>query len=205
MKFSNRILIGLILLPILGRAQNQFIPEKPEDINPLLIGETIPMTTLKDATGQPFSLKTNIAEGPVVLVFYRGGWCPFCNLQLSGLQEVWPQLKAMGYRLWAVSTDAPEGLRKSAEEQQLDYTLLSDADVTTAKQFGIAFKAPKNYHEFLPKTSGGLNSDLLLPVPSVFVIDKMGIIRFEYVNPDFKERMDPNLLLTVAKQLKQTD
>jgi len=196
------ILIGLLLLPVFGQAQNQTIPEKPEDISPLLIGETIPTATLKDAMGHPFPMKANIADAPTVLVFYRGGWCPFCNRQLAGLQEILPELKTMGYQLWAVSTDAPDGLSASADEQHLDYTLLSDADLAVSKQFGIAFKAPVNYHDMLPRTSGGMNKDLLLPVPAVFIVDKQGTIRFEYINPDFKQRMDSNLLLAVARHLQ---
>ncbi|PPK99264.1 peroxiredoxin-like family protein [Parapedobacter indicus] len=196
------ILLGLFLLPVFGRAQNHSVPEKPEDISPLLIGESIPMISLKDAMGHPFSLTDQAADTPTILVFYRGGWCPFCTKQLAGLQEILPDLKAMGYQLWAVSTDAPEGLTASAAKQNLDYLLLSDADLTAAKLFGIAFKAPVNYRDLLPKTSGGMNKELLLPVPSVFIIDKRGVIRFEYINPDFKQRLDSGLLMAVARQLQ---
>src|SRR3546814_155717 len=186
------ILLGHVLLPVFGRAQNTTLPESPKDISPLRIGERIPAVSVKDAMGQPFSFAEHISEKTTVLVFYRGGWCPFCTRQSAGLQEVLPDLQAMGYQLWAVSTDAPEGLKASAEQNNLEYVLLSDADFTAAKLFGIAFKAPANYQDMVP----------ILPVPAVFVVDKKGMIRFEYINPDFKQRLDAGLLLAVTKQLQ---
>ncbi|SKB46539.1 Peroxiredoxin [Parapedobacter luteus] len=174
------------------------IPEKPEDISPLLIGESIPTVTLKDAKGMAFDLNRAVSSKPTILVFYRGGWCPYCTKQLSGLQELTPELEKMGYQLLAISTDSPEGLMESANEQQLGYTLLSDAGLQVSKKFGLAFKAPKGYWEMLPKTTGGMNKDLLLPVPSVFILDKAGKIHYEYINPDFKQRLSPELLKAVA-------
>ncbi len=178
------------------------IPEKPEDISPLLYGEKIPVATLTDMSGNNFDLNKAVADKPTVLVFYRGGWCPYCSVQLSGLQEALPELEKLGYQLIAISTDAPEGLIKSIEEEKFSYTLLSDADLNLSKQFGIAFKAPKGYWEMLPKTTGEKNVDLLLPVPSVFILDKAGIIQFEYINPNFKQRLSAELLKAVATTIK---
>ncbi|MGV3763376.1 peroxiredoxin family protein [Parapedobacter sp.] len=186
------ILLGMALIPYFVRAQHHSLPDNPEDISPLLIGEPIPAVNLTDAMGRPFSFAERIAEKPVVLVFYRGGWCPFCTRQLAGLQEVLPDLQAMGYQMWAVSTDSPEDLKASAEQNHLDYVLLSDADFNAAKLFGIAFKAPANYQDIVP----------ILPVPAVFIVDQKGVIRFEYINPDFRQRLDAGLLLAVAKQLQ---
>ena len=182
--------------------ESGMIPEKAEDISPLLYGEKIPMAVLSDASGNSFNLKKAIAEKPTILVFYRGGWCPYCTSQLSGLQEAFPKLEELGYQLIAVSTDSPNGLMQSAAKEKLSYTLLSDADLTFSKQMGIAFKAPKSYWEMLSNTSGGKDVDLLLPVPSVFILDQMGLIRFEYINPDFKQRLEPDLLITVAASIK---
>lgn len=178
------------------------IPEKPEDISPLLNGEKIPVAVLPDASGKAFDLAKAVSERPTVLVFYRGGWCPYCSLQLSGLQEAMPELEKLGYQLIAVSTDAPEGLMQSAVKEKLDYVLLSDADLMLSKQFGIAYKAPKGYWEMLPGTTGGKDADLLLPVPSVYILDKTGTIHFEYINPDFKQRLSPELLKAVANSIR---
>jgi len=179
------------------------IPEKPEDISPLLNGEKVPTVMLPDASGKNFNLNKAISEKPTVLVFYRGGWCPYCSKQLSGLQQAMPELEKLGYQLIAVSTDAPEGLIQSTTKEKLSYTLLSDADLSVSKQFGIAYKAPKPYWEMLAKTTSGRDTDLLLPVPSVFILDKTGIIHFEYINPDFKQRLDPDLLKVVAATIKK--
>lgn len=179
------------------------IPLKPEDISPLLYGEKIPMAVLPDAAGKSFDLNKAVAAKPTVLVFYRGGWCPYCSRQLSGLQEALPELEKMGYQLIAISTDVREGLMQSAIKEKLSYTLLSDADISLSKQFGIAYKAPESYWEMLPKTTGGKDTDLMLPVPSVFILDKTGTIRFEYINPDFKQRLSPELLKAVAGSIKK--
>ena len=177
------------------------IPQKPEDISPLLVGEKIPTATLLDATGKSFDLNKSIAEKPTILIFYRGGWCPYCSKQLSGLQDIAPDLEKTGYQIIAISTDQPEGLMQSATKEKLSYTLLSDANLEVSKQFGIAFKAPKSYWEMLPKTTGGKNVDLLLPVPSVFIVDRKGNIHFENINPDFKQRLNSELLKSVAHSI----
>lgn len=180
------------------RQTSDAVPEQPEDISPLLYGEKIPTAILTDMSGNSFDLNKAVANKPTVLVFYRGGWCPYCTRQLSGLQEALPELEKLGYQIVAISTDEPGGLMKSAAKEKLSYTLLSDADLSLSKQLGIAFKAPKGYWEMLPKTSGNKNIDLLLPVPSVFILDKTGSIQFEYINPDFKQRLSPALLKAVA-------
>jgi peroxiredoxin len=175
------------------------MPAKPEEVSPLLIGENIPVIQISDAMGNNFDLNSAIARQPTLLIFYRGGWCPYCNKQLSGLQEIENELKKMGYQIIAISTDSPDNLKVSATKNKLDYTLLSDADLTVSKQFGLAYKAPVAYDKILPASSGGKNADKLLPVPSVFIISKKGNIRFEYINVDFKQRINPDLLKAVAQ------
>jgi len=179
------------------------VPQKPEDISPLLNGEKIPKAVLMDASGNKFDLNQAVSEKPTVLIFYRGGWCPYCSKQLSGLQQAAPGLEKLGYQLIAISTDTPEGLTQSATKEKLEYTLLSDADLTLAKQFGIAFKAPEVYRNMLSKTTGGLDTAQLLPVPSVFILDRTGTIHFEYINPDFRQRLSAELLTAVANSIRK--
>lgn len=181
----------------------QKYPQQSTDISPLLIGEKIPSVNIPAANGKPFDLNAHLIEKPTVLFFYRGGWCPFCNKELSGVQGIQEELVKMGYQIIAISTDSPDNLNKSVDKHQLSYTLLSDADLTVSKQFGIAFKAPAAYSKILAEGSAGKNVDKLLPVPSVFILDKNGVIQFEYVNPDFKQRISPTLLQAVATALKQ--
>lgn len=174
------------------------IPSKPENIRPLLIGQNIPDVKIPDATGNVLDLSATIAQKPTILIFYRGGWCPYCNKQLSGIRDIEPELKNLGYQIIAISTDSPDNLKASVAKTKLEYMLLSDADLNVAKKFGIAFKAPGAYDKILPSSSGGKNADKLLPVPSVFIVNKKGNIRFEYINIDFTQRMNPDLLKVVA-------
>ena len=178
------------------------VPLKAEDISPLLSGELIPAVKLPAANGKLFDLNLSVSQTPTILIFYRGGWCPYCSKQLSGLQQIEKDLRALGYQLIAISTDSPENLSKTMDKEKLDYTLLSDADLKAAKSFGIAFKGPKSYDKFLPETSGGKNVDKLLPVPSVFILDKKGRILFEYINPDITQRLSAPLLKAAASALK---
>lgn len=179
------------------------IPQKPEDISPLLNGEKIPIAMLSDASGKKFDLNKAVSAKPTILIIYRGGWCPYCTKQLSGLQEAAPGLEKLGYQLIAISTDAPAGLAQSATKEKLGYTLLSDADLRLSRQLGIAYKAPEAYREMLPKTTGGKDTDLLLPVPSVFILDRTGVIHFEYINPDFRQRLNTDLLKAAAASIKK--
>lgn len=178
------------------------VPLKPEDISPLLVGEAIPVLKLLTSSGERFDLNKSVAEKQTILVFYRGGWCPYCTKQLSGLQDIQQDLAKMGYQLIAISTDSPDNLSKTMDKQQLSYTLLSDADLSAAKKFGIAFKGPESYDSFLPSASGFKNTDKLLPVPSVFILDKKGYILFEYINPNITQRLSAALLKAAAASLR---
>lgn len=173
------------------------VPLEPQDISPLLIGEKLPAASLKDDNNTTINLD-KIVKRPTVLVFYRGGWCPYCAKQLFHLQQIETDLGKAGYQLLAVSTDSPENLRKTREKEKLSFTLLSDADLSLSKAVGIAYKAPPVYDNFLTEASGGKNTAKLLPVPSVFILDKTGAIQFEYINPDFKQRMSPQLLKEIT-------
>lgn len=183
-------------------AAKQHYAAQPTDVSPLLTGERIPSVKIPGADGRLFDLNDHVAQKPTILVFYRGGWCPFCNKELAGLQGIQQDLVNMGYQIIAISTDSPENLNKSIGKHQLSYTLLSDANLTITKQFGLAFKAPKDYDQLLIASSGGKNTDRLLPVPSIFILDQKGTIRYEYINPDFKQRISPKLLQSVARAIK---
>ncbi|GAB4045964.1 peroxiredoxin-like family protein [Spirosoma litoris] len=195
----NRILSISLISLLFAFTTSIDIPQKPEDISPLLIGETIPDTHPRSLDGNPISLLNKVAEKPTILVFYRGGWCPYCSRQLAELRTLEPDLEKMGYQLIAISTDSPENLKNTLDKNQLKYTLLSDADLTVAKAFGLAFKAPAAYDATLEKGSNGKNTEKLLPVPAVFLLNQQGIIKFEYINPNFKERLSGKLLKAAAE------
>jgi peroxiredoxin len=118
---------------------------------------------------------------------------------LAGIQEVEKKLIELGYQIIAISTDSPQNLAKTLNKQQLTYTLLSDDDLVASKLFGIAYVGPKAYDKILKEGSNGKNVDKLLPVPSVFILNTKGVIQFEYINPDFKQRISAGLLQAVAE------
>ncbi|TDE18036.1 peroxiredoxin family protein [Dyadobacter psychrotolerans] len=179
------------------------IPQNPQDISPLLTGETIPAVELLNLAGKSVSLNEAVSKSLTILIFYRGGWCPYCSKQLSGIQLIEKDLHQMGYQVIAVSTDSPKNLAATMDKQKLSYNLLSDADLSVSKQFGLAFKAPANYDKILPEASDFKNMDKLLPVPSVFILDKKGKILFEYINPNITERISPELLKAAASILRE--
>lgn len=177
------------------------IPKSATDIAPLLIGEKIPDITLKSAENKDTQLASLFKNKKTVLVFYRGGWCPYCNLHLSALAEAEKQILALGYQIIAISPDAPENLKITAEKDKVKYTLLSDSKGDLIKAVGIFFEAPENYKETINVHSNGLNTSFL-PVPSVFVVNTDSDILFEYISPDFKHRISSELLISVLKNLK---
>lgn len=177
------------------------LPEKAEDISPLLIGEKIPDAVLKAPDESAHQVLNIIKQKPTVFLFYRGGWCPFCNAHLSEIQGVQSEVVKLGYQIVGISPDSPKNLQATDEKDKLDYSLYSDADGKFIQSLGIAFKAPDKYSGMLNEKSDGLN-DGFLPVPSVFVVDTSGKILFEYINPDYKTRLSAGLLLAVLNELK---
>jgi len=175
------------------------------EVNPLQVGDHVPSAVLKSVDGKPVDLNTEIAKEPTVLIFYRGGWCPFCNRQMSGLQSIVKDLNDAGYQLLAISPDQPEELAKSIQNHALTYTLFSDTKSATIKAFGLAFKVSNPTYERmlnlgidLEKATG--DTSHVLPVPAVFILGTDGVIRFVHYDPNFKVRMDPAEILKAAKK-----
>lgn len=196
----------IVLLSVLSllsfksiQAQTSF-PVSPEDVSPLLIGERLPYATVYTPNGDKTSLRAVLKDKPTVLIFFRGGWCPYCNAQLVDLRKSLPSIVELGYQLVAISPDSFEKTGENLSKNKLNFTLLSDLNREAMIGAGIAYQAPENYKTILTKNSNGNNPDLL-PVPSVFVVDKQGKILFEYVNPDYKTRISNELLLAVLKGL----
>jgi len=177
------------------------IAAEPTSISPLLIGEKIPNITLSDVSGKKINLLELASLKPSVIVFYRGGWCPYCNLHLSELQTIEPDIIKAGYQIIAISPDSPESLQASISKNKLNYLLLSDNHTAASRGFGLAFQAPERYAEMLSKASAEQNKNVL-PVPAVFIVNPAGEILFEHINPDYKKRLQGSLLLAVLKELK---
>ncbi len=189
----------LVLLSLNLHAQ---VAKEAKDISPLLIGEKVPDIELVSSSGERESLLSLVKMKPTVLVFYRGGWCPFCNIQLGEMNKIKGDIVDLGFQIIAIGTDAPDKLKNTISDNELEYQLYSDATTEISQAFGIAFEAADRKKEQLKNTSNGANPGNL-PVPSVFVIDQQGYIQFEYINPDYKVRLKSELLMTVLKVLSQ--
>ena len=170
----------------------------------LKAGDAIPDVTLRTEENKEVSLRKLVSEKPTVLIFYRGGWCPFCNRHLQSLAGIEDDLNKAGAQLLAISMDQPSKLKETPNRDKLHYRLLSDSDAAAAKAFGIAFKVDdatvKKYQGYginLDAASG--NDHHILPHPAVFVADTSGKIRFAHVNPDYKVRLETKRILEAAQ------
>lgn len=196
---SLKMLSFFFLLPFALLAQND-LPAKPEDIAPLLIGETVPEVQITQMDGKTTELGAVLNGKKSILIFYRGGWCPYCNSHLSDLQKIEPKLKELGYQIIAISPDVPAKLNETDQKHELAYQLYSDVKGELMAKMGIAFQAPERYQKMLLNITAEENKGWL-PVPSVFIINDKKQIVFEYISPDFKHRMNGDLLLAVANKL----
>ncbi|NVJ58844.1 MAG: AhpC/TSA family protein [Gammaproteobacteria bacterium] len=198
-------ILPLLLFGSVIAAERTTIANTADEVNPLLIGQEVPNSVLWSASGKPLNLKSLAAEKPVILVFYRGGWCPFCNHQLAELQDIQQDLIEMGYQLIAISPELPDTIKKLQKDRELSYQLMSDFRVEVARAFGVAFRVEdkitdlikERYDASLQRFKGEPKANL--PVPAVFIIDQKGVIQFSYVNPNYQVRLHPELLLTAAK------
>ncbi|WP_340677795.1 peroxiredoxin-like family protein [Paraglaciecola sp.] len=181
------------------------IADDAADVTPLLIGQTAPNSTLKTVDGAPVSLKALTMAKPTVLIFYRGGWCPYCNRQLAGLKDIESQLEELGYQILAISPETPEQLQSQKLQEKFTVRLLSDASLSAISGFGIGFYVANDTTEtYKSKWDIDLNKQdtsgkAVLPAPAVFILDKNAKVKFSFVSPDFKERLSPELLLSAAK------
>jgi peroxiredoxin len=148
-------------------------------------GAQAPDFTLADAEGRPAQLSALLARGPVILVFYRGAWCPFCNRQLSGYQQALDRFQARGATLVAVSPQRPEKGALSVQKNQLAFPVLSDPGLKVARAFGLVFKAPAAYG-FLPEFNGDASGEL--PLAATYVIGPGRRILKAFVDPDYRKR-----------------
>ncbi|WP_394758513.1 peroxiredoxin-like family protein [Flavobacterium sp.] len=182
-------------------AQNDF-PKSATEISPLLIGETIPSSILQTIDGKNVNFEDLTKSKKTILVVYRGGWCPYCNLHLSALGEAEEKLIEMGYQIIAVSPDSPESMKETITKDKLKYTLLSDSKGDFMQTLGIAYVIPDGLKKQLKTVLHGVKNDFL-PVPSLYIINGENEIEFEYISPNYKTRISNELLIAVAKTLKK--
>ncbi|GAA3559171.1 peroxiredoxin-like family protein [Amycolatopsis ultiminotia] len=169
------------------------------------VGSTIEEFTLADANGGETTLSSLVADGPAVLVFYRGGWCPYCNVALRAYQrDLLPELNRRGVRLAAISPQVPDGSLSTKETNELEYAVLSDVGNVVARGLGITFQPSAQVRA----AQSGLGLDLgerngtgewELPHPAVVVVDTDRTIRFLDVHPDYTTRTAPEQVLAALR------
>jgi len=172
-------------------------------------GDIAPEFAIKDPDGKPVSSRELLARGPLVISFYRGVWCPYCNLELQALQAALPEFAARGASLVAISPQTAPNSRKSQRENKLGFPILSDVGSEVADSFGIRFALPDYLVELYKSFKNDLpafNDDpsWVLPMPARYVIGTDGIIAYSEVNPDYTQRPDPTELLPVLDRLQAT-
>lgn len=170
-------------------------------------GDLAPKFTLPNAVGEEVSLDALLATGPVVISFYRGIWCPFCNLEQRALQQQLPRITELGASLVAISGMTPDNSLTMAERLQLTYQVLTDRGLAVARSYGLVFELPGYLQEAYeqlghPVARFNETADQALPMPGTFVVDKAGRIRFSYANENYMYRADP---LDVIRAIEELD
>lgn len=171
-------------------------------------GERAPDFELPNVQGKSVSLSALLERGPVVLAFYRGGWCPYCNLQLRAYQRILPEIRELGGQLVAVSPEPQDASLSTAEKNALEFEVLSDVDVTAARSFRLLF----DLSERLKQTYIGMDKDLSvmnadgqwhLPIPATYVIAQDGRVKLAFVDPEYRHRLEPSDILAALQRLRE--
>ncbi len=200
--------LSLLLLSAVGQA------EAAEDmwaIQPLMPGQAAPEFRAVAADGSLYHFEPQNLDRPVLFVFYRGGWCPYCNLHLAELRHVEADIEAAGVDLVFLNADSPAVIAEALEDGDVPpYTLLSDASSEAAQAFGISFEVPMDTVELYRERGivdlqpvPGTEDVHALPAPAVFLVAADGVIKFQFVNPDYKVRVTNEVLLAAVQTMPQ--
>jgi peroxiredoxin len=173
----------------------------------LAVGDHAPDFSLPDAIGRAVSLRERLSAGPVVLVFYRGEWCPYCNTYLRALQAALPQFATRGASLIAVSPQSPDHSLSITEKAQLGFYVLSDVNQVVIRAYKVQFTVPTDlqdlhlavFHTDLRDHTA--DRSWQLPAPASFVIDRNGVVRAAHVSADYRTRMEPGDIVATLDEL----
>ena len=198
------VLLTWIATPALAQPDRSEIHANAADVQPLLPGMKAPSFDVLNVQGETVHFDPGSMQKPLVLSFFRGGWCPYCNLHLAELRKSGSQLQNMGFDIWFISIDRPELLYESLEQPGIAYTILSDSGLNATRSFGLAFRVDDatvtryQQHDIDLEAASG-ETHHVLPAPSTFIIGTDGVIRFQYTNPDYAVRLHPDVLLAAAR------
>jgi peroxiredoxin len=174
----------------------------------LVVGDYAPNFSLPDALGEPVTLADLLVQGPVVVTFYRGEWCPYCNVQVRGLQAILPRLRELGASLVAISPQAADHSLTLTEKHELTFPVLSDLDQDVIRAYRVQFTLAGDLEDLqvnvFQNDPANQNADHTrsLPVPATFVIDRDGIVRAAFVSADWRYRPEPSDIVAVLEALQ---
>jgi peroxiredoxin len=164
------------------------------------VGDSAPEFSLANGVGEHVSLRELLRAGPVVITFYRGAWCPYCNLHLRAYQEVLGEIHDLGAELVGISPQLPDNSLSTAERNALRFEVLSDVGNRVARQFGIAYGVPAEVREFhtqVPERNG--DGSVELPLPATYLVSPDRLIRYAFVNADYRLRAEPSEVLDALR------
>ncbi len=172
------------------------------------VGDVAPDFTLTDSKGSAVTLSDELKKGPVVLTWYRGGWCPYCNLQLAAYQQILPRIEELGARLIAISPELPDKSLTTVEKNQLRFSVLSDLNLEVAEAYGLVFEltpeVEKHYAGFfsMKEYNGEKASTRELPLAATYVIDPNGKIVWSFLDADYTKRAEPRDIINALDGIK---
>lgn len=174
----------------------------------LRLGSKAPDFTLKDQKGSEINLYQLLKQGPVVLKWYRGGWCPLCNLELKGLADKAAEISGLGASLVAITPELPDKAMTTVEKENLNFSVVSDIDNVVGRTYDLVYKLDAETADKYEKGFGlsqyNGNDKAEVPLPATYIIDQKGIIRYAFVNPDYTKRANVDDVMLNLTQLVRT-
>lgn len=191
------------VLALMNTTNAELIAQHIKD-NALQVGQKVTNFSLANHQENTVELATLLKQGPVIISFYRGGWCPYCNLELKALNDYLPQFKAQNAQLIAISPQLPDETLSTAQKNDLEFDVLSDVSNKIAKQFGLLFTLDERIQALY--TEFGIDFELYygdksfqLPLPATYVINQQGVITYAFVTEDYTLRAEPFDVLNALK------
>jgi len=170
------------------------------------VGDNFPTFSLPDSRGEVHSLQETLEKGPVIVSFFRGGWCPYCVLELKALRDIVNDLPALKATLIAITPETPENIADTVSRNELNFVVVSDHNNQLAKQCGLVFTVPEDLLTEYKKLGIDISSNngeeqAELPIPATYILDQQGVIRFAFVEEDYISRAEPSHLVMVLQSL----
>ncbi len=174
----------------------------------LKVGDKAPDFSLKNSEGKPVELSALLEDGPVVLTWYRGGWCPYCNIALSALAEKNAEMRELGATLVALTPELPDATVGTVEEQGLDFQVLTDEGHAVAEKFGLVFPlneetSARYKKKFNTLGRSGKSAEGRLPLPATYVISTDGTITYAFADADYRRRAEPDRIVDSLKAIRE--